>query len=148
MQDKKEIERINRFIWLISPIVAGAIKNLLQIAGLKVSQQGCGLDTTFSIEKDGRKTEMYLHNLLLEIATINRDERPLRFDERLRDFDYFLAKMVRVTESKLYVLFEIIFQKDIDAAIESISRHAKDYERIRICRFNQKNQTSQEKQCQ
>lgn len=141
MQDRKEIERINRFICLISPIVAGSVKNLLQLTGLEVIQQGHGLDTTFSIEKDGKQTKMYLQNLLLEIATVDRDEDPLRFDENLRGFDFFLTKTGRLTESKLRILFHLLEQDDVDAAIEKISLDAKQCERIRIWQFDQKKTT-------
>lgn len=80
--------------------------------------------------------KFYLHNLFLEIATVDRDENPLRFDENLRDFDYFLAKTARVVESKLNVLFHVFSKEDIDAAIESISQDAKQYGRIRIWKFD------------
>ena len=148
MQNQKEIERINRFICLVSPIVAESIKNLLRLAGLEVSQQGQGLGTVLSIEKDDKQAKMYLHNLLLEIATIDRDEEPLRFDARLRDFDFFTAKTVRLTQSKLKIFFHLFAEEDMDAVIENISQEAKDYERIRIWQFDRKNRTSQEKQCQ
>jgi len=77
-------------------------------------------------------------SLLLEIATTDRDDVPLRFDERLRDFDYFLSKMTRLTQSKLKVLFRLLMEKDVDAAIENITKDAKNYERIRIWRFDKK----------
>ena len=148
MRNQKEIERINRFICLVSPIVAESIKNLLRLAGLEVSQQSQGLSTVLSIEKDDKQAKMYLHNLLLEIATIDRDEEPLRFDARLRDFNFFTAKTVRLTQSKLKIFFHLFAEEDMDAVIENISQEAKDYERIRIWQFDRKNQTSQEKQCQ
>jgi hypothetical protein len=72
----------------------------------------------------------------LEITTIDRDKQPLRFDESLRDFDYFLAKTSRTVASKLNVLFHLFGQEDMDAAIENIAKDAKRYERIRIWRFD------------
>jgi hypothetical protein len=73
----------------------------------------------------------------LEIVTIDRDEEPLRFDEGLKDFDYFLAKMGRAINSKMRVVFEVLKEDDLDAAVENICKDAKDYERIRIWRFDQ-----------
>jgi hypothetical protein len=73
-----------------------------------------------------------MHNLLLEIATQDRDEQPLRFDERLRDFDFFAAKTSRVIENKLKILLKLFEEEGIEAALESVSQYAKEYERIRI----------------
>jgi hypothetical protein len=142
-----ENEKIGRFICLVSPMVTGSLKRLLQAVGFQVKQKGSNLNTELIIQKGEKKAEMYLRNLLLEIATIDRDEEPLRFDERLQDFDFFAAKTVQLTQSKLKILFHLFAEEDMNAVIENISRDAKDYERIRIWQFDQKNQTSQEKRC-
>jgi hypothetical protein len=138
MQDKNEIAKINHFLTVVSPIVVEVIKTILQSLDWQVKQQGCGLDLFFSIKQDEKEAQFYLHNLFLEIATIDRDAQPLMFDENLRDFDYFLAKMARLIQSKLNVLFQLLGQEDIDAAIESITKDSKQYERIRIWRFDSK----------
>jgi hypothetical protein len=138
-----ENEKIGRFIYLVSPIVTGSLKRLLQAAGFQVKQGGSNLNTALIIQKGKKKAEMYLHNLLLEIATIDRDEEPLRFDTRLKDFDFFLAKTADLTQSKLKVLFHIFDEEDVDVAIENISLDAKDYERIRIWQFDQKSEERQ-----
>jgi len=132
-----ENEKIERFIYLVSPIVTGSLKRLLQAAGFQVKQGGSNLNTALIIQKGKKKAEMYLHNLLLEIATIDRDEEPLRFDERLKDFDFFLQKTAQLSQSKLKILLHLFAEEDMDAVIENISRDAKDYERIRIWRFDQ-----------
>jgi hypothetical protein len=72
----------------------------------------------------------------MEIATVDRDENPIRFDENLRAFDYFLAKMARVIQSKLNVLFKLLAEENPDIALEKITQMAKDYERIRIWKFD------------
>ncbi len=138
MNDLKESERINRFLFFVSPMVVRSVKSQLQSAGLQVTQEGRGLSTAFSIKKNDREAKMYLQNLLLEIATVDRDEEPLRFDENLRDFDFFLAKLVNLTQSKLRILFHLFGEDDFDAAIDKISLDAKQYERIRIWQFDQK----------
>ena len=84
---------------------------------------------------------MYLQNLLLEIATVDRDQDPLQFDENMRDLDYFLAKLVNLTESKLKILLHFFAEEDIDTAIDNISLDAKQYERIRIWQIDQKKPT-------
>jgi hypothetical protein len=66
------------------------------------------LKTEFHIKSGEKEMTFYLHNLLLEIATIDRDENPLRFDDRLVDFDYFAKKTARIIESKLKILFKLL----------------------------------------
>lgn len=138
MQDQNEITKINHFLRLVSPIVVGQVKMLLQSAGMEVKEEGCGADPAFSIKSGEKEIKFFLHNLLMEIVTVDRDEKPLRFDENLHDFDFFLAKTVRLTESKLKILFHLLGEEDVDVAIENISQDAKHYERIRIWRFDQK----------
>jgi len=138
MQNQNEIEKINRFLSMVSPVIVGHVKMLLQSTGAKVRERGRGPDLAFSIKSGEKEIKFFLRNLLLEIATADRDDVPLRFDERLRDFDYFLSKMTRLTQSKLKVLFRLLMEKDVDAAIERISQDAKQYERVRIWRFDKK----------
>ena len=138
MQNQKEIERINHFLYLVSPVVAKVVERFLESSGCQIQQEGRGLELAFSIKKGKKEVKMYLQNLLLEIATVDRDEEPLRFDENLRDFDFFLTKTVRLTESKLKILFHLLGEDDVEAAIEKISLDAKQYERIRIWQIDQK----------
>jgi len=138
MQNQKEIEKINRFLCMVLPIIVDVVKTILRTLDFQITEKGRGLDLVFSIKRGKKEAEFYLQNLLLEIATVDRDENPLRFDENLLNFDYFLAKMVRVTQSKLNVLFHLFGEADVDAAIENITKDAKQYERIRIWRFDQK----------
>ena len=138
MQNQNEIEKINRFLSMVSPVIAGHVKMLLRSTGAKVQERGRGPDLVFSIKTGEKEIKFFLRNLLLEIATADRDEVPLRFDERLRDFDYFLSKMTRLTQSKMKVLFRLLMEKDVDVAIDSITKDVKKYARIRIWRFDQK----------
>jgi len=141
MQNQIEIEKINNFLSLVSPVVVAIVKTILQTLGCDVREEGSGLDLAFHIKSEGKEVQFFLNNLLLEIATVNRDEDPLQFDENLRDFDYFLRKTAHVVESKLNVLFQLFGQDDIEAAIENIGQLAKQYERIRIWKFDQKGPT-------
>ena len=51
------------------------------------------------------------------------------------------GNIVGVVESKLNVLFQLFGQDDVEAAIENIGQLAKQYERIRIWKVNQKGPT-------
>jgi len=137
MQEPKEIAKINNFFSMVLPLVTELVGAILQSSGAEVKREGSGLDTAFSISCGEKGAKFFLHNLLLEIATLDRDEEPLQFDERLRDFDFFLAKTANAIQSKLRVLFHVLEKNDIKAAVESISRDAKLYERIRIWQFDQ-----------
>jgi len=143
MPGQKDDPRISYFLALVAPIVVKHVTALLQSAGFEVKKQGTGLDTSLVVSKDDRQATMYLENLFLEIATIDRDEQPLRFDERLKDFDFFLEKTADLTKSKLKVLFHLFADEDMGAVIENISKDAKNYQRIRIWQFDSvKNKTS------
>ena len=54
MQDQNEISRINRFLCMVSPIVIGQVKMILQSAGLQVEEKGSGSELIFII-KSGEK---------------------------------------------------------------------------------------------
>lgn len=138
MQSQEEVEKINRFLFMVLPVVTEIVKTILQSLNYQVIQKGHGLDLVFSIKAGKKEAEFYLQNLFLEIVSIDRDEVPLRFDENLRDFDYFLAKTARLIASKLNVLFHLFGEEDVDAAIENITKDAKQYERIRIWKVDQK----------
>jgi hypothetical protein len=136
MQNHTEIRKINQFLMMVSPMVLKLVEKILKSFEFEVKKEGYGLDLSFSIKKGEKEAKFYLQNLLLEIVTVDRDEKPLRFDENLRDFDFFLAKTARLTQSKLKILFSLLREEDVDAAIESINRDARNYERIRIWRFD------------
>ena len=136
MQNQKEITRINSFLTLVLPAVVDVTKRILQSLDFQVIEKGQGLDKVFSIKAAEKEAEFHLHNLFLEIATVDRDEEPLRFDEKLQDFDYFMNKMIRNVESKLRILFHLFGEEDVEKAIENITKDAKLYDRIRILRID------------
>ena len=137
MQNLKDSVKINHFLQAVTPIVVDLVQAILKSTDWQIERKGKGLDTSFSIKAGDKETVFYLHNLFLEIASIDRDQNPMRFDERLRDFDYFIEKTIRLTESKLKILFQLFGQDDIDKAIKDIEQTAGQYERIRILRFDQ-----------
>jgi len=138
MQNKEETEKINRFLYMASPIIIHIIRTILQSLTYEVILKGQGINIVFSIKQNEKEAVFYLHNLFLEIATIDRDVQPLMFDEKLRDFDYFMTKMGQLIASKLNVLLQVFGHEDLEAAIENIVKDSKQYERIRIWRFDRK----------
>lgn len=138
MQNQAEIDRINHFLFLMSPLIARLVRMLIESAGMDIREKGSGLDLTYHIKSGEKELKFYLHNLLLEIATVDRDEAPLRFDERLKDFDFLVDKIIHVVQSKVRVIFQLLGGNDVEAAIENIGRDAKQFERVRIWRFDRK----------
>jgi hypothetical protein len=139
MKNQIEIAKINSFLSLVSPIVVEVVRTSLQLVGCEINQEGKGLDLAFYIKSGEKEIKFFLHNLLLEIATIDRDEKPLRFDENLNDLDYRHAKITGLIESKLRILFQLLAENDMDAAIDNISKNTKGYEHIRILKLDPKN---------
>jgi len=137
MQNQTEIAKISRFLALMSPVIAGLPRMLIEAAGMQIEEKGAGMELEFIIKSKDKQVSFYLHNLFLEVATIDRDEEPLRFDERLEDFDYLVDKIIRCTCSKLKVLFLLLGEKDPAAAVEKILQQADEYQRIQVWRFDQ-----------
>ena len=142
MQDSEQNIKIAGFLRVALPVVADVVRTFLQALDWEVQEEGRGLDSAFTIELGEKKIKFFMHNLLLEIATVDRDENPLRFDEGLRDFDYFLAKTTRIVGGRLWILLQLVSQDDVEAAIEKLSRKAGQYERLRIWRFDDKGPAS------
>ena len=136
MRNRDKIQ-ITRFLCMVSPIVAEIVRTILRSFDWQVSEEGKGLDLAFSIKSGEKQIKFYLHNLLMEIATIDRDQQPPRFDENLRDFDFFLTKTTQLTQSKLNILFYLLKEQDLDTTIEDIIQATKHYERIRIWKIDQ-----------
>ncbi|MHC4637324.1 MAG: hypothetical protein ACYTBV_07445 [Planctomycetota bacterium] len=130
-------KRIEGFLYLSTPIVTDIIKQILRSTDCELTHKGDGLNTVFCIKHTDKEIKFHMHNLLLEIATVDRDERCLRFDEKLKDFNYFVHKTNQVIDSKLKVLFELLFEDDFDKAKENIARLGDNYERIRIWQIDQ-----------
>ncbi len=138
MQEKSKTMEINVFLSLTGPAIVAQVKMILQSAGLKVRETGCGPDLTFILKSGHKEIEFCPHNLLMDIAAIDRNEVPVRFDTNLRDFEHFLTKKARVIESRLKVVFQFLTEDNMDVAVDNINRNAKKDERIRIWRFDRK----------
>jgi len=132
----REQERICRFLAQAFPIVARHVRALLGSHGLKVKEECPGPELAFTIKTGQGEVQFFLENLLLEIATIDRDERPLRFDERVLDLDFFARKSARLINSKLRILLCLVREHDFDGGLARVKAMAKDYERVRIWRFD------------
>lgn len=133
MQTEQDITKIAGFLSMVGPAIIDSLELIFRDAGLNVQKKGSGLDTSFHIKVGEMEHVLCLHNLLLEVATIDRDETSLRFDEKLLDFSYFLIKLSNIVNGRLNILFTLLEHKgDIEKAVESIAATSANYERIRI----------------
>ncbi len=140
MNDDEDLKEIARFLGRALPMILTVVKCHFVAAGLEASLESRGMDLAFSITSGEKEAKFFLQNLLLEIATIDRDERPLRLDERLNDPEYILDKVIQVTDSKLRILIHLFNEDDVDAALENIAEEGKHYERLRILKVDQEKQ--------
>ncbi len=94
MQDRNE--KINHFLSDAIPIVVRTLTGILQSSGWQVEQKGCGLELVFILRQDEKEVGFYMHNLFMELATLDRTAQPMVFDEQLGDFNYFIANRPQV----------------------------------------------------
>lgn len=92
MRNQTEITKINIFLTLAAPVAIGFVKTLLDAANFEVTQEGSGSDFAYRVKSGELQIKFFLQNLLLEIVTVDRDYKPLKFDEKLVDFDFFISK--------------------------------------------------------
>ena len=112
--------RIAAFLVAKAPFVTKCVRTSLLSMGCAIDQRGSGLDLVFTVDLGEGEVEFHLHNLLLEIATVDRAQTPLRFDERLLDEGFFLSKTAQFIRSKLRILLHLLQEKDVEKALERI----------------------------
>ncbi len=137
MKNHKDIIAIAAFLRFATPLIIGQIRAVLKALQIQFRETGQCLGHCFWLKDGEKEVQFMLRNLFLEIATQDRDAEPLRFDQKLTDFDYFVTKCSHLIHSKLRILFRFLGEEDVDKAIEKISQEAGDYERIRIWKFDQ-----------
>jgi len=102
---------IYAFIDIMSETLIANTKKEIRARGLTIEkEEGRGFETTLVITSNDNeaKTELSLRNALLEIATIDRDEIPPKFDERLQDIDYYALKATQIMMSKIDLLERLL----------------------------------------
>ena len=118
--EETENIRIAQFLSATSDFIKGAVRKILMMAGCKIVEQGNGLNSCYEIRYKDNKACLFFRNLYLEIATKDRDVEPLEFDERLRDYEYFLSKTSHVIKSKLEILLKFLRSTDTEKTIDDI----------------------------
>lgn len=140
MQDPNEITKINEFLSLAAPFVISRVKMLFESLGLEVQEEGRDNDLAFIIKSGEVKVTFLPYNMMLDIASLDRKAIPLKFDENVWQLDFFLAKTAPIIESKLRVVFETLAADGLDMAIERVCKGARSDERLRVWKFDPKEQ--------
>jgi hypothetical protein len=139
MQNQIELYKITRFLAYVGPFLIESLYNSLTSAGYEVNVTGQALETCLKIKAGNKSVDFILHNLFLEIATKDRDEEQLRFDDKLHAFSYFWDKTKRLINSKLAILLPLLKKDNLEAAIEHVISLSDRYERINIWRLDPEN---------
>lgn len=116
MQNRIENPKINQFIQgMLEQNCVDFIKVHLQAAFQDVQQKGTGLDAVFHINFNGNKTKFFVKDLLIELAAIDKNEEPLRYDEDLCRLQYFQAKFEMVSTKMINLMLEqLLFEPDFN----------------------------------
>jgi hypothetical protein len=120
IDEEKELNKIADFLAATSGCIKSTVRMILERAGCNVIEHGHKFNLYFEVRYGKNCAHFFLQNLYLEIATRDRDARPLQFDDKLKDFSYFVRKTMFVIQSKLKVLLELLTNHDMDKAIEKV----------------------------
>jgi hypothetical protein len=116
---------------LIGPVVLKMIEAEFTARKLSYERCGTGFDICYKVGKDSHSTILYIHNLMFEILTVDRDANPLEFDERILKSDYCMHKIAGQVASKLFVLFAWLDGKSAKEIADMVQTEG-NYERFRL----------------
>jgi len=134
MDKDQEAVKIAGFLTVAAPTITRLARMVLESHRYQVREEGAGLELVLSISTGHGEVRFFLRNLFLEIATLDRDEEPLRFDQDLLDFGYFLSKTADLVRSKLKLLLHLLETESVEEACKKIQADSAGYERVRIWR--------------
>jgi len=138
---------ITRFLACVGPGIISTLEVILSALGYEIKRSGKGINTTLHINAPGKdEVNFFLYNLFLDIASIDRDEKPLRFDEKLKDFEYYTTKASRIMAGRVALLERILSAEGILKTQEDILNDPelmKHFSRVRVTRFERNRNDSE-----
>jgi hypothetical protein len=120
IDEEQELSKIADFLAATAGCIKSTIRMILERAGCNVIEHGDKFNLYFEVRYGENCAHFFLQNLYLEIATRDRDARPLQFDEKLNDYSYFLSKASFVIRSKLEILLKLLKCNDVNKTIDEI----------------------------
>lgn len=144
-QVKQEYIKINLFLNKAAPLVLNLLEDIFRDHNIDFTRAGQGLNMKYDLKKGQLSSTMFLGNLFLEIATVDRDSEPLIYDKRLNDFKFFIARLKDVINSKIAVLIPLMEGKDIEEAKKIAKKRHSSYERFIIKELDPENMSEEMK---
>jgi len=120
IEEAREIIKTANFLAATAHFIEAVVKGILEMAGCEIAKHGEALELRYDVKHGDKTTSLFFRNLYLEIATVDRDAERLEFDERLRDYAYFLSKTSSVVKSRLEILLKMLYSEDTDKTIDEI----------------------------
>ena len=135
MQNEIEAMKISQLIDHIYPFIIQFTKKIIESEGFSIKEKGEGLEQVFTITggKCIDKLDFSFYNLLLEIATIDRDDIPLRFDDRLLDNCYLVKKAAKITSIRLRTIFANLEAENLGEIADFLKEIYSEGDLERIC---------------
>jgi len=140
-QVRFEYDKIDQCLKKAAPLALKLLEAAFTDNNIDFTLTGTGLDMKYELSKGKFGSSMFMRNLLLEIATVDRDTEPLRYDYRLDDMEFLFRRIVETVGSKLAVLLPVMNGK----GIKSVRKLAPNYERLKIKILESENLTEQMK---
>ena len=129
-QAKWESHKISMFLVKAAPLIMTLLEMTFRHYGIGFTRGGKGLSMKYDLKKGKLSSKMFLNNLFLEVATVDRDSNPLRYDHRLNSFQFFMNRVKDVINSKLAVLLPLMDGKSPEEAGKIAKKLHPDYERF------------------
>lgn len=130
-----DMKMIGKFLEIFGDVLIELTKYKIAKFGYNVEITGKYLDTILIISKKDSKVdrmELHIHNMFMEIFTMDRDENPLRFDYGVIDYDYFEKKYEDIINSRVSMIDTMMKSDSKNLKENVINKHSKDMERINI----------------
>ena len=102
--EKKYQEIVNWTAGIITPMV----EFVLHGANIAFSRKGEGMDVQYICKKGRNESVFSLNNTLLDIITVDRDEKPLRYDIRNADFGFFINKATNIVQQRMTLVVSFL----------------------------------------
>lgn len=94
-------------------------------------------DPGFVVESGGRKFELRLGNAFKEFLSIDREEKPLRFDWKINDPDHAADKLAGILAGRVELAKAFIECKTPEELKKRVEELGKQFQKVRFWRIDQ-----------
>lgn len=133
-----EQRKIGYFGLATIKIAIGFFIEFFKGMGIEAISEGEDWDTCLKLKYKKNTATFFLANLALEVVTMDRDEKPLRFNPKIEDPEYWGKQVYTLINSKMELLLPILMEDNIEDAKKIIEKKSGNYERITIATIDNK----------